>query len=273
MNVLIKTPTVQSIKKLGIAYEMTGTTIKPIMSRDFKARAMRWPLLSQEEYWSSIEKRKMKPIYGSNVEQSLFDVDCEGCNFLDLGADDISHKVPSIPGVNTSFLYFGMAGSSFAWHVEDHDMFSISFLHEGAPKTWYSVPNYNAKQLEELLSGIYVCPRYLQHKTTLIDPRRLRMNGVPAYETTQYVNEIIITFPHGYHAGFNHGYNCAEAKNFVTREWIPFGVHSKMSARKCCPPPFTLNMDRYVKQYYPGNKDFEDFIIFIEINLKLSRYN
>lgn len=254
MNVLIPQPTVQSIKKFGIAYQLSGTKAKPVTSRDFKAMAMRQPELSQEEYWSSIETRKCTPTYGNDVEESLFDEDCQSCNFKDLGADDISHKDKPISGVNTSFLYFGMAGTSFAWHVEDYDMFSISYLHEGAPKTWYAVPQCEGKKLEGLLEGIFECPQYLRHKMVLIDPRRLRMNGIPVYETKQCVNEIIVTFPYGYHAGFNHGYNCAEAKNFVTREWIPFGVHAKMCGRKCGLPPFKLDINRYVKEHYPGKQ-------------------
>ena len=33
-------------------------------------------------------------------------------------------------------LYFGMLFSMFCWHVEDNYMYSVSYLHEGAPKTW-----------------------------------------------------------------------------------------------------------------------------------------
>ena len=40
---------------------------------------------------------------------------------------------------------------------------------------------------------------------------------------TQYKNEFIITFPYGYHAGYNHGFNCAESTNFASERWIDFG--------------------------------------------------
>ena len=33
----------------------------------------------------------------------------------------------------------------------------------------------------------------------------------------------MVTFPFGYHSGFNHGYNCAESTNFASLRWINYG--------------------------------------------------
>ncbi|CAB1314282.1 unnamed protein product, partial [Coregonus sp. 'balchen'] len=40
---------------------------------------------------------------------------------------------------------------------------------------------------------------------------------------TQEEGEFMVTFPYGYHAGFNHGFNCAESTNFATLRWIDYG--------------------------------------------------
>lgn len=42
-------------------------------------------------------------------------------------------------------------------------------------------------------------------------------------QITQNEGEFMVTFPYGYHAGFNHGFNCAESTNFATLRWVDYG--------------------------------------------------
>lgn len=46
---------------------------------------------------------------------------------------------------------------------------------------------------------------------------------LPLLKITQEAGEFMVTFPYAYHAGFNHGFNCAESTNFATERWIEYG--------------------------------------------------
>lgn len=51
-------------------------------------------------------------------------------------------------------------------------------------------------------------------------------------QVTQEAGEFMITFPYGYHAGFNHGFNCAESTNFATVRWIDYGKAAKLVSKQ-----------------------------------------
>ena len=56
------------------------------------------------------------------------------------------NNINSFIGVNTSFVYYGCAGSFFPYHVEDMNLGSINRHFGGAAKIWISISrrNYDA---------------------------------------------------------------------------------------------------------------------------------
>ncbi|XP_073111647.1 lysine-specific demethylase JMJ13 isoform X2 [Elaeis guineensis] len=142
----------------------------------------------------------------------------------------------AISGVTDPMLYIGMLFSMFAWHVEDHYLYSINYHHCGASKTWYGIPGHAASEFEkvvrehvydhEILSGEGDEAAFdiLLGKTTMFPPSILLEHNVPVYKAVQKPGEFVITFPRAFHAGFSHGFNCGEAVNFAIGDWFPLGA-------------------------------------------------
>lgn len=128
-------------------------------------------------------------------------------------------------GITSPYLCIGMWRTSFPWHTEDKDLYSVTYSHFGKPKTWVVVPPAYAKDLEKLLAkDLKKCPQHLRHKTALIDPDTLRRHGILVLETVQEAGEFVVTFFYGYHAGRDHALNCADAVNFATEGWVKFDI-------------------------------------------------
>ncbi|XP_070231972.1 lysine-specific demethylase 4C isoform X3 [Bos mutus] len=84
---------------------------------------------------------------------------------------------------------------------------------------------------------------------TLISPSVLKKYGIPFDKITQEAGEFMITFPYGYHAGFNHGFNCAESTNFATVRWIDYGKVAKLCT--CRKDMVKISMDIFVRKFQP----------------------
>lgn len=133
-----------------------------------------------------------------------------------------------IPGVTSPMVYIGMLFSWFAWHVEDHELHSLNFLHMGSPKTWYAVPGDYAFAFEEVIRrqayggdiDNLASLKLLGEKTTLLSPASIIASGIPCCRLVQNPGEFVVTFPRAYHVGFSHGFNCGEAANFGTSQWL-----------------------------------------------------
>ncbi|KAG7526549.1 lysine-specific demethylase 4A-like isoform X2 [Solea senegalensis] len=209
----------------------------------------------ERKYWKNVTFNP--PIYGADVNGSLYDPDIKEWNICHL--DTILDTVECdsgivIEGVNTPYLYFGMWKTTFAWHTEDMDLYSVNYLHFGQPKSWYCIPPEHGKRLERLAKGFFPgsaqnCEAFLRHKMTLISPSILKKYGIPFEKITQVAGEFMITFPYSYHAGFNHGFNCAESTNFATERWIEYGKQAVLCS--CRKDMVKISMDVFVKKFQP----------------------
>ncbi|KAF7290510.1 Specific transcriptional repressor [Mycena indigotica] len=190
--------------------------------------------------------------YGADTMGSLFTNSTSSWNVASLPST-LSRLLPKsqgLPGVNTPYLYFGMWRASFAWHVEDMDLFSINYIHFGAPKFWYAVPQGRATALENTMRGYFPkdvsnCPQFLRHKAFLASPTLLAQSSVRPNHLVQHAGEFVITYPRGYHAGFNLGLNCAESVNFALDSWLDEG--RKAGICQCVDFSVRINVDQLLE--------------------------
>jgi len=203
----------------------------------------------EKSYWRTLTYNS--PLYGADMPGSLFDDRTTSWNVakLDNLLDCLGKK---LPGVNTAYLYLGMWKSTFSWHLEDMDLYSINYIHFGAPKQWYSISSEDKPKFELVMKstppvpmivlcatdsrsiGVWPneakkCSQFLRHKTFLVSPALLLSHGIKVNRLVHRQGEFVITFPFGYHSGYNLGYNCAESVNFATTSWLEFG----RDAKKC----------------------------------------
>ncbi|XP_042025894.1 lysine-specific demethylase JMJ706-like [Salvia splendens] len=199
----------------------------------------------EKEFWNEIAFGKTESVeYACDVDGSAFSsspndpLGKSNWNFKKiprLPMSTLRLLETEIPGVTEPMLYIGMLFSVFAWHVEDHYLYSINYHHCGAAKTWYGIPGHAAIDFENVVKDhVYahdILPGdgedgafdVLLGKTTLFPPNILLEHDVPVYRAVQNPGEFVITFPRAYHSGFSHGFNCGEAVNFAMGDWFHLG--------------------------------------------------
>lgn len=182
----------------------------------------------ESEYWRNLNFGK-PPMYGADLSGTLFDDRTKHWNVGKL--DSVLTRLRlrrKLPGVNTPYLYWGMWRATFAWHVEDMDLYSINYIHFGAPKQWYAIRQSDRQRFESAMAGAFPsdarrCPHFMRHKSYLASPSFLASHGIRPLKLVHNAGEFVITYPFGYHSGFNMGYNCAESVNFALESWLDIG--------------------------------------------------
>lgn len=167
---------------------------------------------------------------------------CTVSHVGNLNRDGVLRHLPIMPGINHTMFYVGQLFTRFCWHVEDAFLNSVSYLHEGsAEKVWYGVPPADALKFEEYASKNVFSPdllrRYphevlLMNKTTIFSPQELVKRDIKVCRVIHKPGSFVLTAPRAYHAGFNCGFNIAEAVNFANPKWIPVGREASLISRK-----------------------------------------
>ncbi|CAL5193770.1 unnamed protein product [Lathyrus oleraceus] len=149
-------------------------------------------------------------------------------NMLSLPGSLLSFENPEAAHRFSPRIHVGMCFSPLKWKVEEHQLYSLCYMHMGEPKVWYSVPGRSAdhfetvwkKYLGDMNAGK---PDLHNHLAMQLSCSVLKAEGVPVYRCVQYPREFVLAFPGAYYSGFDCGFNCSEAASFAPLEWLPHG--------------------------------------------------
>lgn len=206
INITIPSPICQVVTGKQGVYQQINITKRAMTLQQFRdlAESERFQTPQhfdyedlERKYWKNITY--VSPIYGADVNGTLTDKNVNIWNINKLGTilDYVNSDYGiKIDGVNTAYLYFGMWKTTFAWHTEDMDLYSINYLHYGQPKTWYAVPPEYGHRIEKLANKYFSssyenCNAYLRHKMTLISPQILKQHDIPYDKVrTKQINHL-----------------------------------------------------------------------------------
>jgi hypothetical protein len=80
----------------------------------------------------------------------------------------------------------------------------------------------------------------------------VKNNGITVHKCIQSPGEFVITKCASYHAGFNMGFNCAEAVNFALNNWIDYG--KQCSYCKCSGDNVKIDIKNYIQNLNQNHK-------------------
>ncbi|XP_071721603.1 putative lysine-specific demethylase JMJ16 isoform X2 [Rutidosis leptorrhynchoides] len=148
------------------------------------------------------------------------------------------HNTPKLPGSLLAFdgdnpafsiprMDVGMCFSSICWKVEEHSLYSLSYMHLGDSRIWYGVPSQYHQKCEALLKKTF--PQLSEHPELFhklvvqLSPSTLKKEGIPVYRCVQHPKQFVLIFPGVYYSGFDTGFNISEKVNLAPLDWLPHG--------------------------------------------------
>ncbi|CAK9140611.1 unnamed protein product [Ilex paraguariensis] len=204
------------------------------------------------EYWRILEipSEAIEVLYGADMETRIFG---SGFPIISNSLETPQYpeyvesgwnlnNTPKLPGSLLAFescdtssillprLQVGMCFSSLFWKIEEHRLYSLCYMHLGAPNIWYAVPGRNSFKFEATVKKNF--PEILEHPELVhklvsqLSPSTLKSEGIPVYRCMQYPGEFVLVFPGAYHSGFGCGFNCSETVHFAPFDWLPHGQNA-----------------------------------------------
>ncbi|XP_053995010.1 protein Jumonji [Hylaeus volcanicus] len=156
-------------------------------------------------------------------------------------AGSVLRALGPLMGVTVPTLHVGMLFSACCWYRDPHGLPWIEYLHTGAKKIWYGIPDEHNNNFREALSKMV--PRYCKNKTiwlpsdtAMVPPELLVSNGVSLCQTVQEPGQYIIVFPKAFTSSICTGYVVSESVYFAQPSWLETAEQVFKDIQDSCEP-------------------------------------
>ncbi|XP_046410531.1 protein Jumonji [Neodiprion fabricii] len=156
-------------------------------------------------------------------------------------AGSVLRALGPLMGVTVPTLHVGMLFSACCWYRDPHGLPWIEYLHTGAKKIWYGIPDEHSDNFRDALAKMV--PRYCKNKTiwlpsdtAMVPPELLVKNGVPLCQTVQEPGQFIIVFPKAFTSSICTGYVVSESVYFAQSSWLVTAEQVFKDIQESCEP-------------------------------------
>ncbi|XP_069701736.1 uncharacterized protein Jarid2 [Periplaneta americana] len=153
----------------------------------------------------------------------------------------ILRSIGPIMGVTVPTLHVGMLFTTCCWYRDPHGLPWVEYLHTGANKIWYGIPDQYSSVFRAALTKLV--PRYCKNKTiwlpsdtAMVPPPMLVKHGVSLCHTVQEPGQFILVFPRAFTSSICTGYLVSESVYFAQPSWLNTAEQVFKDIRNSCEP-------------------------------------
>lgn len=130
-----------------------------------------------------------------------------------------------VMGVTVPTLNVGMVFTSGCWYRDPHGLPWVEYLHTGASKIWYGIPESHSIAFYTAMKKLVptLCRNkkiWLPADTTMVPPNLLVKYGVSVCRTIQEPGQFLVVFPKSYSSYICTGYSLSESVYYAPKDYL-----------------------------------------------------
>jgi hypothetical protein len=262
----------QHIMKIG--KDQLIYTVKK--TEDFNHTIKQSPITNEQSFWSSLSGSlnkchqssvsifPNKTLFYQKLNRKYFSIHLiPRQSLLRLGGTKLTNQF-----VSSLSRAHGPA-SIYPLSTDQQRLFSLVYHHQGGPRHWYIIPNYEREALKRILHQ-QSSSNCVEHGQLLIDPVVLDKYNIRYHRIIQYPNQFVVLSAGVLTQSFTEDACWTESIHFALPRWIEEG-HATASQSSCqcnlsLPNTIDLNLfrcqiiNKYIDTYLNLQNDDNTFI-------------